>query len=270
MPIAKTDQRALDALQKAKSRQEALAAYLDFYTELMQAQFEFKATLSGEPHSAPPAVHRQRLADGLAQLTFEQLGVTAESLASLAIHLWDVMVSYNPEWAAGREAWAPDELLALARQEFETQSPFHAPPATDRKPADVLIRLALAPYLQRAAEALLPLLDLKDWRRGYCPICGGQPHFAALRGEGERWLLCSRCNAEWPSARLECPFCSNTDPSRLAYYPGQDGVYRLYVCHACRRYLKTIDLRLAQDRILSVEPILTIDMDLAARQEGFH
>lgn len=272
MTITKNDQRALDALEKALARQEDLADYADyvsFYARLLREQFESKAALTSEPGIHDATIREQRLADGVAQLTFEQLGVEAEPFAALAVRLWDVMVSHNPDWADQYEAWEPDEMLALARQEFETQCPFRAPPPSDPKPGQVLIRLALSPYLQRAAETILPLLDLNRWRRGYCPVCGGQPHFSVLRGEGERSLLCSRCNAEWPFARMQCAFCGHAEPGQLVYYPSQDGVYRLYVCQACRRYLKTIDLRQTGDRVLAVEPILTVDMDLAARQGGY-
>lgn len=269
MPISKADQRVLHALKNAKSRQKELAAYLDFYTDLLREQFEFKAAFVPEPGIHAEAVRVQRLEDGVAQLTFDQLGVEAEPLAAMAVRLWDIMVSYNPEWVAQRGAWGPDEIVTLIREEFEAQSPFNAPRPSDSSPARVLVRMVLMPYLQRAAEATLPLLNLEKWRRGYCPVCGGQPHFSALRGEGERWLVCSRCSAEWPFARLQCPFCGNADPGKLAYYPDQDGVYRLYVCNACRRYLKTIDLREAEGRNLVAEPIVTVGMDLAARQEGY-
>ncbi|OQY22429.1 MAG: hypothetical protein B6I34_05875 [Anaerolineaceae bacterium 4572_32.1] len=269
MTMAKSDRQALDALEKAKAAKEDLADYLDFYAALLNEQFEFKAALSGQADMHDETIREQRLADGIAQLTFEQLGVEAGPFASLAARLWDIMVSYNPEWAGKRESWDAGEVLDLARQEFEIQSPFKTP-SLDSSPVQVLIRTALSPYLQRAAEDILPLLDLDQWQRGYCPICGGQPHFSAFRGEGERSLLCSRCNAEWSFARMQCPFCGNADHDKLAYYPGPDGVYRLYVCQKCKRYLKTIDLRQVEGRVLTVEPILTVDMDIAARKEGYH
>jgi len=269
MTISENDQRALNALETAKARQDDLSTYLDFYIALLHEQFQFKARLVDEPGVHDETIRQQRLQDGVAQLTFEQLGLEAEPLAALAVRLWDVMVSHNPEWAGQRDPLDPDELLALARQEFESQAPFRSPPSTDPTLNQTLTRMALSPYLQRAAEVILPLLDLSAWRRGYCPVCGGQPHFSALRGEGERSLLCSRCNAEWPFARMQCPFCGNADHSKLAYYADDDGVYRLYVCQACHRYLKTIDLRQAEGRVLAVEPILTMGMDLSAREKGY-
>jgi FdhE protein len=94
---------------------------------------------------------------------------------------------------------------------------------------------------------------------------------AALeKDNGRRRLLCSRCDSEWTFRRLGCPFCPNEDPAQLGYYPGDDNIYRLNVCERCRRYLKTIDLReAAGERCLPAERILTVGMDLAAKEAGY-
>ena len=62
-----------------------------------------------------------------------------------------------------------------------------------------------------------------------------------------------------------------TDHTKVVYYPSEDMVYRLYVCHGCQRYLKTIDLREAKHVILlPAERVTTVAMDAAAQQEGYH
>jgi FdhE protein len=97
------------------------------------------------------------------------------------------------------------------------------------------------------------------------------PGFAFLgEGEGTRYLLCSRCSSQWPYRRVGCPFCGTRDHTKLSYYLSEDEVYRLYVCKACRRYLKVLDLRQAGRQVLfPVERIRTAGMDLAARQAGY-
>jgi len=57
----------------------------------------------------------------------------------------------------------------------------------------------------------------------------------------------------------------------LIYYPSEDEVYRLYVCEACRRYLKTVDLRKTGGRTVlpRVERVITVAMDVAARRAGY-
>lgn len=80
--------------------------------------------------------------------------------------------------------------------------------------------------------------------------------------------MCSRCNSVWPYARLGCPFCASRE--KQSYFPSEDGVYRLYVCPACNRYLKTMDLReISREVHPEVERLLTVGMDLAAQKEGY-
>jgi len=96
---------------------------------------------------------------------------------------------------------------------------------------EVIIRAALRPFLVSHCEASLSLVNQKQWRRGYCPICGGNPDFAFLDKErGARWLLCSRCDAEWLFQRLECLYCGTQAEDALAYFTDDDG---LYICERC-------------------------------------
>ena len=137
--------------------------------------------------------------------------------------------------------------------------------------AQVATDQALRPYLAWAAEQMLSYVDQERWRRGYCPICGGAPDFAMFEAEtGARHLMCTRCNGQWIYRRVGCSFCGTTDHTKLMYYPSEDEAYRLYVCQACQHYLKTMDLRRASRAVLlTVERIVTVAMDAAARQEGY-
>ena len=80
--------------------------------------------------------------------------------------------------------------------------------------------------------------------------------------------MCARCNSLWYYTRLKCPFCESSE--NQMYYPSEDAVYRLYVCSACSRYLKAIDMREVHRQVHPVvERLLTIGMDLTAQQEGY-
>ena len=140
-------------------------------------------------------------------------------------------------------------------------------------PANIMedmIHATLKPFLASCSRTLVPSVDQDRWRRGYCPICGGNADFALLKGEnGARWLVCSRCDAEWLFQRLECPYCGNKDQSTLAYY-ANEGLYRLYVCEKCRRYLKAVDSRLARSQVLlPVERLFSLDIDRQGQQLGY-
>jgi FdhE protein len=125
--------------------------------------------------------------------------------------------------------------------------------------------------LRKEAAVLSDLIDNERWRRGYCPVCGGSPDFSYLQREnGARYMICSRCDSEWLFQRLQCPYCDNRDQNKLHYYADEKGVYRLYVCDNCKRYLKAIDQRQAEEVILlPLERFMTIDIDRQALEKGY-
>jgi len=273
------DRRVLQALADARQQHGELAELLDFYYDLYQVQFEAKASLPAPDVRDDPSI-RQRLAEGIPQLTFDRLGIEPEPFARLVAQIGAVLLRHNPAWKAERhEQPAPSEgLVALARQVFETWDTLTAPtldaecqPGAQAEPGrlpTLAVGLALAPCLQRAAEAILPRLDLSLWTEGFCPVCGGRPNLALFeQSRGARQLFCSRCDGSWSYQRVGCPFCGSE--AKQTYYPSQDGAHRLYVCPDCHRYLKTADLREIHRPVYPpVERLVLVGMDLAAQQMG--
>jgi len=277
MTMHERDMEVLRMLTEAREHHEELADLLDFYYDLHEVQFAAKADMA-DVELRDDLATRWRLEGGIPQLTFDQLELEPESFAQLVNRVLIVLERHNPSWQSTPEKWAAEDLMALARQVFETWDTLTSPkPDAEGEvakiPADyptaLAVGFALAPYLQHASAAILPCLDLTLWTQSHCPICGGRPNFALLEEEqGARRLMCSRCNALWPYSRIGCPFCGTRD--KQSYYPSEDGVYRLYVCPACNRYLKTMDLRgVFRPVYPEVERLLTVGMDLAAGQEGF-
>ena len=122
------------------------------------------------------------------------------------------------------------------------------------------------------AAGLSQHFDNSVWLKGNCPVCGGEPLMAKLEGEtGKRILQCYLCRTEWAFARLECPFCGNSDQDKLRYfYDEEDKSYRVEVCDKCKMYLKTADTRLTEkDVVLFVENLATLHLDIVAKEEGF-
>jgi hypothetical protein len=134
-----------------------------------------------------------------------------------------------------------------------------------------VVLATVRPFLSAVRDTLLDSVDQENWRRGYCPICGGMPDFAFLDSErGARWLVCSRCDAEWMFQRLECPYCGTTDQNSLAYFTSDERPYRLYVCALCHGYLKAVDLRRVEsDVLIPLERLLTLDLDRLAHDMGY-
>ncbi|UCD08142.1 MAG: formate dehydrogenase accessory protein FdhE [Dehalococcoidales bacterium] len=136
---------------------------------------------------------------------------------------------------------------------------------------DAIIHATVKPNLVRYANALSGFVQQDKWIKNVCPVCGGLADLSYLEEkEGARWLVCSRCDNEWLFRRLECPYCNNNDQTKLGYFTDDKGLYRLYFCENCQKYIKTIDLRATEEKILfPVERILTINIDDQAREEGY-
>jgi FdhE protein len=131
--------------------------------------------------------------------------------------------------------------------------------------------MSIQPSLNVNVENLKNQVDLKNWLRGYCPICGSLPRISELKEEGKRYFLCSFCGFHWPGERLKCPFCNNRDHNKLHYfYEEGKEAYRIDVCDNCNRYLKTIDTRkLDYDPDLNLEDITTVHLDILADKQGY-
>jgi uncharacterized protein YbaR (Trm112 family) len=273
MAMAENDLRVLKALAAARAQHEELAELLDFYFDLYEVQFQAKAAMP-EPSIESQMALARRLERGMAQLTFDRLDLAAQPFACLVMEVAKVLLRHNPAWQVVPERWSAQELLTLARDIFETwdtltepRSGGEADASAPDHPKALAVSFALAPHLQRAAEAILPHLDLSSWGRGFCPICGGRPNLALLEQErGARQLMCARCDALWSYQRVGCPFCGSKE--KQIYYSSEDEVYRLYVCPDCKQYLKTVDLRGVYREVQPlVERLLTVGMDLAAQRE---
>jgi hypothetical protein len=135
---------------------------------------------------------------------------------------------------------------------------------------DQVLLLAMRPFLARCAEALAQRGDLSAWHHGHCPYCGWEPDFAVIAPNAERRLICGRCMGQWAFNPLTCPFCSNDDRSAITSFATRDGLYRVYACDVCRRYLKAYDARRAMRPVLvAVDTIATLPLDAAAMQRGY-
>lgn len=269
--ITERDRQVLDALAEAQEQHPEITDLLSFHRRLFEVQLAAKARWKAEMEVKDDQALVQQLIAGVPLLLFDQLNLERVSFGQLAEEIAQVLVQHDPDLVTQEETLAEADWIALARRSFEDNSALSA----DENPSSELVNLAagyaLMPYLQRAAEAIMPHVKQQHWIERYCPVCGGRPEFAFLTEDiGARHLLCSRCGSQWLYKRLECPFCGNPDPTKLAYYPSEDEMYRLYTCQVCKRYLKAIDLRKAKRKVhLSIEPLLTVAMDVAAQQEGY-
>lgn len=141
----------------------------------------------------------------------------------------------------------------------------------DKAILSFLTQISIKPSIHANVAQLKDQVDLKNRLRGFCPICGSFPQMSELKGEGQRFLVCSFCGFEWLSERLKCPFCENKDHGTLHYfYEEGNEIYRVYVCDKCKQYIKTVDSRkLDYEPDLNLEDIATIHLDILASEKGF-
>jgi len=255
-------EQVLQALEAAQEQQPEQAAWLAFHRELLEMQWAVERRLP--PLAAPVTPERIEARKVAHQplFTFDELEVEWAVAEELAHRVEELAARRLPDWPTEP---IPGLALAQARAWYVGE-----PPVEPRQA--FLLRESLRPFLHRAASAAQPHIAMEAYHQwGRCPVCGGEPDFATLdRETGARWLHCQRCDSGWRYKRVGCPFCDTEDPYQLAYFPSEDGVYRLYVCEACRRYLKTMDLRqTGQSFLLAVERVLTVGMDLAAAEAGY-
>ena len=168
----------------------------------------------------------------------------------------------------GDESLDPKDLFDLA---LGKDDPAKIPPGISAEMAMLFGYNSIRPSVRLCSEHLSASLNAEEpWRTGYCPICGSSPGLSMLKGEGERYYVCSFCWHEWLTPRIYCPFCNNTDSSQLHYfYSDAEPEYRVEGCDRCSRYIKTVDLRKTRRTIVPVvEAIATLHLDLKAGDTG--
>ena len=255
-----------------------LPEYAELYRHMLQIQTDMEPRIPTPQPTLSQAEVADRLKQGTPLLEWQALSLDWSVLQDLFQETAAVAGEYHKDAAGDFQSLKSVALDTSFLQEatrawYDGQplSPLAATCSASDELLAALVHSAVKPFLTAHSEALIRLVDQEQWRRGYCPICGGKPDLAFLDREvGARWLLCSRCDAQWLFQRLQCPYCDTRDQDALAYFTDGNGLYRLYVCEKCRSYLKAIDLRRTEEEILlPLERVLTVDMDRQGREAGY-
>ena len=273
-----TDKKILRQLEEQQEKEGSLPEILEFYQKLLQIQSRVGQGINLPNPSFSSDVIKKRTGQGKPLLKFSDLVFDWPLLRDTFAKVTTIFTEY-PELFGP----IPNVLEELKSSRFPSKKAVKAWFDGAELPAGTvpdngsealvknLIQASIKPFLSHYSTALLGLVDQERWRRSYCPVCGGNPDIGFLDMEsGGRWLVCSRCDAEWLFKRLECPYCNSADQNALAYFTDDEGLYRLYVCEQCKHYLKIVDLRQAKSEVLiPLERVLTLDIDSQARELGY-
>jgi hypothetical protein len=225
-------------------------------------------------------------AEGRPLLRFEEIPIELTDLRLLVRQTADILTRHDALEQSDRqrvEALGRDmKLLAVAAQWYRSGAERHVtaglgsphgsvPDANlDAAVIDQVLTIAMRPFLSRCAEVLQQRPSLADWSHPHCALCGSEPDFAFITPSAERHLICGRCTLQWKFESLTCPYCRNSDRSRITSFATPNGQYRVYACDVCRRYLKAYDARHASRPVMPVvDGVATLPLDAAAIQRGY-
>lgn len=267
--------KILYRLEKQEKEEGSLPLLLEFYRELVQIQSRAQARIAPTVTAPDREYIRKRISEGLPLISAGDLTLDWPLVPDVFSQVRALFSAYPQLF--GETTLRLKQTGILTREAVEAWFTGKGlPPAvldgTGENLMLAVIQATLQPFLASRSRAMIGYVEQELWRRGYCPVCGGTPDLAFLKGDvGARWLLCSRCDTEWLFQRLECPYCGTQEQNSLVFFTDDRELYRLYVCERCKCYLKAIDLRKTEGDVpLPLERLLTLDLDAQARERGYH
>jgi FdhE protein len=180
----------------------------------------------------------------------------------------------------------PAPLAALTSRSFDPLPAFEAAvclnddrlaqlagmAGADARVLGILMQFAILPLLHACERGLAPQVPV-GWSYGYCPLCGGWPTFAEVRGleRTYRWR-CGRCGGDWGSALLHCPYCGEVDHHHLGTLvaEGEAESCSVSICTTCQGYVKVrTTLQSTPAYAVLLEDLATVEWDMVALERGY-
>jgi len=269
------------ALESAKKARPVYSTLLDFYGKVFIAQEESKGAIRLDPIAISGEVLSAKLKEGLPMAGLPDFKIDMLAAADLLVRLCRMAVDANPQMAesakclqAAVESGQTDLRVLFDGLLNEDDALFESMADSlnvDKQILAFMVYTSMNPSITLCADQLATYLKEDEPREErYCPICGNSPAISTLEGDGERFLFCGFCWHKWPTRRIECAYCGTTDSKKLHYfYNEEEKEYRVDVCDACGKYIKTVDTR-KTDRLFypPLEQVTTLHLDIRAREKG--
>jgi FdhE protein len=285
MSLSLSPEQASERMQKAfdhlRNQVPQLANVLDAFETLFIERAKLKAELPLE-EPGDFSIDPVQLSQGVPMFSGDDFALSSDWLIKSAQRLIPAMEKGFP---GIREPLKTINAAILGPEERtdELLSSIHV--HTDEGVEDLANKLSVdvstlrfvlfqlvKPFAEKRAESLPPLPEEVKWLKGYCPVCGSWPELGFVEGkEGHRKLRCSFCGHTWGFMRTQCPFCETTDQDKLELHFAKDRAFeRVELCHECKKYLVSLDLRERIDEVvLEVAPLGLVHLDIIAQEKGF-
>jgi FdhE protein len=240
--------------------------------------------LSGLEVSVPTLESLQikaRLEEGLPLLDRGGLEIDAERLLEIMDEVKSLLARRSRRGGDARLSLTTleldrDEAEGLARARLRGDYAMIEEKAeemgVDANVLGLMLHASLAPFFQKAAQALHPQADLDQGLSAACPICGEPAVMGFNRdGDGLRVLECSLCSTRWGTPRMLCLFCGTPDQSKLGYlFVNEDRRRRIHTCKKCNKYIKVTDCQgRTEEIVLPLEDLFTSYLDEVAQNKGY-
>jgi hypothetical protein len=271
-------------LQAIRTQHPELAGAIDMHLELLALQRRIQGRVTLPMLDLSSETLQRHQAEARPLLRFEDIPLDLSDLRLMVRQTADVLRRFGaldqPDYDKAQTLGRDMKLLATVgswyRSAAERQLAVAGVPSIaaddlgDETALGQVIALAMRPFLSRCAEVLQQRGELENWTHAHCALCGGEPDLAVIMPSAERHLICGRCSLRWKFESLTCPYCRNSDRSKITSFATTDGKYRVYACDVCRRYLKAYDGRRATRPVMPVvDSVATLPLDAAAMQRGY-
>lgn len=284
----RAESREITELRAVKARHPELAGAVDMHIELLELQRRVQSRVPLPPLELDAVIVQRHQLEGRPLLRFEHIPLDLTDLRLMVRQVADVLHRFDAldasEFQLVHNLGRGDQLLEVAGRWYRGAAE-RATAATGAAVVGVgqpqpltsepeiighVLALAMRPFLSRCAEVLQRRSELSAWTHAHCALCGGEPDLAMLDAQGDRHLVCGRCLLQWRFDAVTCPFCLNRDRGRMTSFGTSDGVYRVYGCDACHRYVKAFDVRRASRPLMPVlDGVAMLPLDAAAIQRGY-
>ena len=267
------------AVAQLTAERPAYASILGFYGPVFTAQIKAASHTSPASIAVDESILKMKIKEGFSLIAPADFTIDFPAAEKLLADVCSIAaVSGKKLSGAGKElalAMAAGESLEdLFHDVLDNKGRLDAMAEKSNVPADMLsllLYLSIKPSIEFGSRQLAESLEENANGHGSCPICGSAPIIGELDADGRLWVHCSLCGHRWPVERMVCLFCQNRDSASLEYqYRENEPEYRLYLCNACRHYLKVVDTR-KLDRIFfpPLEQAVSLHLDLMASEKGF-